>query len=130
MALPYVRVLYAVFRKACSAKHLGTAASAVAVDIRADGDAAFGRCFKASAVEVVIFGCNDLCIIRRHVIHAVLDGQDILEVFPFRSGLVCLDSLFGHVQRGAVVHVVAVIEPEGTATCLRRNGVLASNLFY
>ena len=97
MASPYVRALYAVFRMVYSAQDLDGSASAVAVDIRADGDAAFGRCFKASAVEVVIFGCNDLCIIRRHVIHAVLDGQDILEVFPFRSGLVCLDSLFGHV---------------------------------
>ena len=112
-----------------SSQHFGAAASAVAVDVRADGDAALGGRIEASSGQIVVLGGDDLRIVRSHVTHAVLDGQNILEVFPFGSGLVCLDCLFGHVQRSAVVHVVAVIEAEGTATCLRRHGVLASNLF-
>ena len=109
-----------------SAQNLGATASAVAVDVRADGDAALGRRFETSAVQVVVFGGNDLSIVRRHVTHAVLDGQDILEVFPFGSGLVCLDCLFGYVQRSLGVHIIV----KSTAACLRRHGVLASNLFY
>ena len=108
-----------------SAQNLGATASAVAVDVRADGDAALGRCFEASSGQIVVLGGNDLSIVRRHVIHTVLDGQDILEVFPFGSGLVCLDSFFGHVQRSLGVHIIV----KSTAARLRWNGVLASNFF-
>ena len=108
-----------------SSQHFGAAACAIAVDVRADGDAALGGCIETSAGQIVVLGGDDLRIVRCYIIHAVPDGQNIFEVFPFGSGLVCLDSFFGHVQRSLGVHIIV----KSTAARLRWNGVLASNFF-